>query len=93
MTSPALDVDRIQDALHLLRRIRPDARLEAMANLCINNNGVWGVPREPRAFQPALFEAQLFGVSAMASDPARLPDNWMRAAKNMLAALPDASAA
>lgn len=87
-----IDTARIRPALDLLAQIADGTRLLQLKNLALNNGGVWGVPDNPADFNPALFEVQLFGVSAFADDPAMLPDNWMRAARNILDAMPDTGA-
>lgn len=85
--------NRLRAALDLLAQVAHDARFLQLKNLTLNNGGVWGVPERPADFSPALFEVQLFGVSAFADDPALLPDNWMRAARNTLVATDTESAA
>lgn len=83
-----VDFPRLRDAHDLLSRVSAEARLIQLRNLVINNGGIWTVPDIPgnSKRQPVLYEAGLFGVPAIAEDPADLPKNWLRAARNVLAA-------
>lgn len=86
-----IDTQRIGAVLELLGRIEADTRLLQLKNLCINNDGIWAVPENPKDYSPVLYEIQLFGVPAIAGDPAELPKNWCYAARNMLKAMPAAA--
>lgn len=86
-----IDIQRISAALELLCQISADTRLLQLKNLCINNAGIWAVPENPKDYSPVLYEIQLFGVPAIAGDPAELPHNWCKAARSMLEAMPAAA--
>lgn len=87
-----VDIPRIQAALSLLSDVSPEARLLQLENLCVNN-GTWSIPKNHSDYSPVLYEISLFGVPAIADDIERLPDNWMRAARNILRGLPAKDAA
>ena len=80
----SVDAARVRVALELLGGVSSDARLTQMANLVVNNGGVWSVPVRPSAYKPHLFEARLFGISAFGESPDDLPLNWIRAAEAVL---------
>jgi hypothetical protein len=62
-------------------------RLDALKQAVIRNGGRWDLPSElPGIYRPALVSLQVFGVYAMAETLEELPRNWMRAARNVLAA-------
>lgn len=62
-------------------------RLDALKRAVITNGGRWDLPSElPGIYRPALVSLQVFGVHAMAETLEELPRNWMRAARNVLAA-------
>ncbi len=62
-------------------------RLDALKRAVIRNAGRWDLPSEfPGIYRPALVSLQVFGVHAMAETLEELPQNWMRAARNVLAA-------
>jgi hypothetical protein len=90
--TPHLDFPRIAEALALLESCSADAQLLHLKNLC-ENNGVWTVPQDHNRYSPVLYEVSLFGVPAISDDIERLPDNWMRAARNILRGLPAKDAA
>lgn len=87
-----LDFDRIQAALDCLTNCSSDAQLLALKNLC-ENNGIWTIPQDHSHYSPVLYEVSLFGIPAMSDDVERLPDNWMRAARNILRGPPSEDAA
>ena len=87
-----LDFRRIAEVLALLEGCSPDAQLLHLKNLC-ENNGVWTVPEDQSRYSPVLYEVSLFGVPAISNDIERLPDNWQRAARNILRGLPAEDAA
>lgn len=72
---------RLPGAADLLAATSPDAQLLQLRNLVINNGGIWTVPDGPAPRRPILFEVALFGVSAVATSPAELPQNWCRAVR------------
>lgn len=83
-----LDRARISEAVDLLAQLAPENRLEAIKNLCLNNGGRWDHAASfEDAPKPCLYEIALFTVPAMATDPADLANNWIRAASNMLGGL------
>ncbi|WP_147112161.1 hypothetical protein [Tateyamaria sp. syn59] len=86
MTS-SLNIPRIEFALTFLSDCNPDHRLLALQNLC-ENNGVWTIPQDRSRYSPVLYEVSLFGVAAISDDIQHLPDNWQRAARNILRSLP-----
>jgi hypothetical protein len=92
VTPAPFDPERLQAALSLLSDCSDDAQLLQLKNLC-TNNGVWCIPENPDDYQPVIYEVTLFGVSAMADDITRLPQNWLRAAQNILNADSDERAA
>ncbi len=87
-----LDIPRIKGALALLGGCSQEGRLLALQNLC-ENNGVWTIPQDHSRYSPVLYEISLFGIPATADDIERLPDNWQRAARNILSRLPEEDAA
>lgn len=87
-----LDLPRIRFAIHELEHCEPDARLLMLKNFCVNN-GIWAIPETPTTRHPVLFEVQLFGVPAMATDHGSLAKNWIKAARNILQALPNEATA
>ncbi|MGC0224945.1 hypothetical protein [Pseudooceanicola nitratireducens] len=81
---PAAD-PRMASAADLLAGTSQDAQLLQLRNLVINNGGIWTVPDCPTPPRAVLFEVALFGVSAVATSPAELPQNWCRAARAIAA--------
>lgn len=87
--SVPLQLAAIAYSVDMLERCAPEHRLTAFKNLCDNNGGVWTLPEPP--YPPrAIYDASLFGVSAMADDPELLAKNWIRAARAILLACHDA---
>lgn len=82
-----VDIPRVQETLVLFSRVSPEAQMLQMKNMCNNNDGIWAIPENPKDYQPVLYEMSLFGVPAIANDPNDLPNNWRRAAQNILEAL------
>ena len=70
-----------------LAALPADQRLDALKRVVIRNGGRWDLPSEfPGIYRPALVSLQVFGVHAMAETLEELPRNWVRAARNVLAA-------
>ncbi|MGH1417199.1 MAG: hypothetical protein ACRBB0_27185 [Pelagimonas sp.] len=84
---PNIDLALVVSGLELLPKTSTDGRLLALKNLVINNGGIWAVPESPADYQPVIYEISLGGIPAVDNDPKRLPENWMRAANNILTAI------
>jgi hypothetical protein len=82
-TDSQFDLPRINAALTLLRNVSTEAQLLHLKNLCINN-GTWTIPENHADYSPVLYEVTLFGVHAISDVIETLPNNWMRAADNIL---------
>ncbi|WP_208348744.1 hypothetical protein [Pseudaestuariivita rosea] len=88
----ARDLRHLEAALDLMARTDPLERLQCLKALCVTY-GLWTIPEPPTLYSPVIYEIQLFGVAAMASDIEALPRNWMRAARNVLDGLDEGQAA
>ena len=81
------DTAALAKLIDALAALPADQRLEALRRAVIRNGGRWDLPSElPGIYRPALVSLQVFGVHAMAETLEELPRNWMRAARNVLAA-------
>ncbi|MEP4195958.1 MAG: hypothetical protein ABJL99_10025 [Aliishimia sp.] len=79
-----MELTKLKSCVELLLSVTPEARLTSLKNLVVNNGGFWTVPETTDHTKPVLYEANLHGVPAFASDPEALPRNWIRAANNAL---------
>jgi hypothetical protein len=86
---------QLRATIELLEYVAPQNRLMALQNLVVNNGGRWDFPSVAQkpdgtpVYQPAIMEAQLFGVFAMAENLDELPKNWISAAGNIVRASDD----
>lgn len=87
IAGPGPDLDRLRAGVELLMEVTPDARLLALKNLIVNNDGIWTVPENPDDYQPVHYEAEFGGVSAIAERPEDLPRLWIKNASWFLNAL------
>ncbi|SMX27263.1 hypothetical protein TRP8649_01366 [Pelagimonas phthalicica] len=88
--SAALNLSVIRDAVGLIEAVSVDGQLLALKNLAQNNGGRWDLPSvwpgpdgQP-FYSPLLSSIEVAGVYAMAEAVEELPQNWLRAARNIL---------
>ncbi|HCP80319.1 MAG TPA: hypothetical protein DIT67_01550 [Octadecabacter sp.] len=85
--SQRLDLDRIRWLVDALDSAAETDMLEALKGAVIGYGGRWDLPSERVGdYQPCIMSVQVFGVYAMAEVLEELPDNWIRAARNVLTA-------
>lgn len=81
------DTTALDALVKALAALSAAQRLDALKQAVLRNGGRWDLPSEfPGIYRPALVSLQVFGVHAMAETLEELPQNWMRAARNVLAA-------
>ena len=86
------DLDQVRAFVAALEAAPAAQRLDMLERAAIEAGGVCHLPKEaPRPgvhpFSPVLASLEVFGIFAMSDDAAEIPDNWLRVARNVLAAM------
>ncbi|RBW63039.1 hypothetical protein [Ruegeria sp. A3M17] len=84
--SGRLDIKRIVVAVEQLELTAPARKLPVLKYLAMHNGGRWDLPSANGDYEPLIKSIELFGVYAMAEDVEELPQNWLKAAYNILMA-------
>lgn len=81
------DTEALDALVKAVAGLPTEWRLDVLRQAVIRHGGRWDLPSElPGIYRPVLVSMQVFGVHAMAETLEELPENWMRAARNVLGA-------
>ncbi len=79
-----VDLDAVRELLVALEFTPREERLAALERTAIDTGGTVNLPKP--GYRPVIASIEVFEVFAMAEDPAALPANWTRVARNILEA-------